>query len=40
MFYGSGIIDFNTFTMGLGIIGFTSVTALRSAIKEILKGNK
>lgn len=37
--FGLGVIDHNTFMMLLTIIGFSSVAALRDALKNMIKGN-
>lgn len=39
LLFGLGVIDYNTFLMLLTIIGFSSVAALRDAIKNMFTGN-
>jgi len=39
LLFGLDLIDYNSFIMLLTIIGFSSVAALRDALKKIILGN-
>jgi hypothetical protein len=39
LLFGLGVMDHNTFMLLLTIIGFSSVAALRDALKKMIAGN-